>query len=157
MQSSGTSPQVRPPGRDALTSAGPSLRWALVAWMVNHRPVDHVDVPLPTVLSRHRAQGAKAASVERWPIDEVLRALRDDPTPAPPRVTVLLGLPSGTSFGRVAQILQRARATDPTRPWTDLVLGLACRPQRGVGRETAARHRTPAGGQSRSGVVADRP
>lgn len=111
-------------------SALPGVRRALVDWMIHHRPVDHVDVALPTVLSRCRADGVDAPTMEVWSIDEVVRALRDDPTPAPGTATVLLGLPAGTTFTRIANLLGRARCAQPNGGWSEVVLALACRPRR---------------------------
>lgn len=121
------------PGRpSAQTSMSvlPGVRRALVDWMIHHRPADHVDVALPTVLSQCRADGVDAPTTEVWSIDEVVRALRDDPTPAPTRVTVLLCLPAGTSFARIASLLSRARCAQPDGGWSEVVLNLACRPRR---------------------------
>lgn len=118
------------PADESSLSVLPGVRRALVDWMVHHRPVDYVDVALPTVLSRCRADGVDVSTVEAWSIDEVVAALRDDPTPAPTRVTVSLWLPAGTSFAQVASLLGRERRAQPDRTWPEVVLGLACRPRR---------------------------
>lgn len=119
----------------------PGVRWAFADWMVHHRPMDHVDVPLPTVISRQRHGPEADAAVECWTIDEVLRALWDDPTPAPRKVAIMLGLPPGTSHGRVARLLAGARAEHPDRSWADVVLRVACRPLRAVaGHHVGAPH-----------------
>lgn len=115
----------------AMTSVLPGVRWALVDWMVNHRPSAHVDVPMPTVLSRCRQDGVEAATVECWTIGEVIRALWDDSAGAPSRVTVLLGVPLGTSFAEITRLLARTSVAQPDASWQEVVLWLACRPLRG--------------------------
>ncbi len=116
----------------------PGIRWALVDWMVQHRPVDHVDVPLPTIMSRGRDDAAGA--VECWTLGEVVHALWDDPSPAPRPATVLLGLPAGAPYARVVRRLAQARAgEDDPGSWHEAVLRVACRPLRGVaGRHVGA-------------------
>ena len=131
----------------------PGVRRAFADWMVNHRPHDHVDVPLPTVMSRQRTGASVDPAVECWTVDEVLRALWDDPSPASQKVAVLLGLPAGTSHGRVARLLAQARAEDPRRSWPDVVMQVACRPLRAVaGRHVGAPHATR-GSRSSTGAT----
>lgn len=98
----------------------PSLRRALVDWLVRHRSVGHVEVPLPLVLSR------STPSVECWTVGEVVRALWDDASPAPASVTALLGLPPGTSFRRVARLLHEAHEAWAPASWADVAWRLSC-------------------------------
>lgn len=119
----------------------PSLRWALVDWLVSHRSVDHIEVRRPVLLSSTTCPSqAGDEGSECWTVDEVLRALWDDRAAAPARVTALLGLPRDSDFGRIARVLQAARAETPEASWSETVWRVAC------GQECAEPPRRQVGG-----------